>query len=147
MNDEYQYKILRLNTGEDIIGFCFVDSENDCVEIQNPMKVFIRRIPNIKKTVLMMLPWLPLEIVANDSAILNYEDILTIVEPKESFVEYYINILSQYEAEYDDEIFAADDEPITMEELFGDINLDEYEEQSTQEIEEVTEVRNKGLLH
>ena len=40
-----------------------------------------------------MSPWLPLELVENNYADLYSQDILTIIEPKKSLVEYYQNAM------------------------------------------------------
>ena len=98
MTEQIQIKILRLNTGEDIIGCCLMDDEHGCVGVENPMKVFIRRSQQVGQTMLYILPWLPLEIVEENYATINYDDIITMVDPKESFVEYYNNAVEQYEA-------------------------------------------------
>jgi len=95
---ELQIKILRLNTGEDIVGFCLMDDEHGCVSIENPMKVHIKRAtPPLGQTALYMMPWLPLEIIEDNLATINYDDIITIVDPKKSFVKYYNNAVEEYE--------------------------------------------------
>lgn len=96
MNETVEVKLLRLNTGEDIIGSCIMDDENSCVGVENPMKVIIKRMADEGQTMLVMYPWLPLEVIADDFATINYADILTIVEPKESFIDYYDNMVNQY---------------------------------------------------
>ena len=97
---ELQIKILRLNTGEDIVGSCLMDDEHGCVSIENPMKVFIKRAsPPLGQTALYMMPWLPLEIIEDNLATINYDDIITVVDPKKSFVEYYNNAVEEYEAQ------------------------------------------------
>ncbi len=98
MTEQIQIKILRLNTGEDIIGCCLMDDEHGCVGVENPMKVFIRRSQQVGQTMLYILPWLPLEIVEENYATINYDDIITMVDPKQSFVEYYNEAVEQYEA-------------------------------------------------
>ena len=101
---EVQVKILRLNTGEDIIGCCLMDDEHGCVGIENPMKVFVKR-ANVGQSMLFILPWLPIEIVADNYVTINYDDIITMVEPKKSFIEYYNNTVEQIEAkELDEEL-------------------------------------------
>lgn len=95
---EVQIKILRLNTGEDIIGCCLMDDEHGCVSVENPMKVFVRRSQSVGQSMLFILPWLPLEIVEDNFATINYDDIITVIEPKQSFVEYYNEAVEQIEA-------------------------------------------------
>ncbi len=95
--NESVYKLIRLNTGEDIIGHCMMDDVHEFVLVANPMKVIIRRLPDTDQTVLMMLPWLPLELIDEDIAEINYADIITMVKPKDSFVEYYNETVIKYE--------------------------------------------------
>jgi hypothetical protein len=91
------YKILRLNTGEDIMGHCILDDEDDFVLISNPMKVVLRRMSESNQTLLMMAPWLPLELVEEDLAAINYEDIITMVQPKKTFIDYYNDTVENYQ--------------------------------------------------
>ena len=97
MSGLVEIKILRLNTGEDIVGSCLMDDENGCVGVESPMKVAVQRSVELGQTMLVMYPWLPLEIVSDNFATINYADIITIVEPKDSFVEYYNNMVIEYE--------------------------------------------------
>jgi hypothetical protein len=113
MIEEIKYKIVRLNTGEDIIGACLIDDDNSCISIENPMKVYIKRMANANKTMLVMMPWLPLEIIDDDFATINYQDIITVLDPKESFIEYYTSMVEQFEARMrltDDSIDQEEDE-------------------------------------
>jgi hypothetical protein len=98
MTEQTQIKILRLNTGEDIIAECLLDEESNSVLVEGPMKVIISRIASEGHTMLIMLPWLPLEIIEYNLATINFNDIITMVEPKDSFVEYYYNTLDKYNA-------------------------------------------------
>jgi hypothetical protein len=98
MTEQTQIKILRLNTGEDIIAECLLDEESNSVLVDSPMKVIISRIASEGQTMLIMLPWLPLEIIEENLATINFNDIITMVEPKDSFVEYYFNTLDKYNA-------------------------------------------------
>lgn len=91
-------KIIRLNTGEDIIANCVLDDETNCVIVGNAMKVVITRVSTFGKTMLVMMPWLPLELIDEDLASINYDDIITIINPKQSFVEYYNNTVEQFQA-------------------------------------------------
>ena len=54
---------------------------------------------------LFILPWLPIEIVKDNYVTINYDDIITMVDPKQSFVEYYNTTVEQIEAkELDEEL-------------------------------------------
>jgi hypothetical protein len=129
MIQESQFKILRLNTGEDIVGVCTLDEENNCIGIEKPMKIKIMRIPEqSNKTILLMMPWLPVEIIQENFAVINYEDIITMIDPHTSFIEYYNSTVIEYE------------ERLSVDE---DSMFNEYDEEE-QEVEEVTD---KMKLH
>ena len=94
MNNETTIKIIRMQTGEDIISSIYEDDENDAVLLNNPMKVIVRRVPS-GQTIFMMVPWLPIEILKEDSAIIYGSDIITMLDPKDSLIEYYQNAINQ----------------------------------------------------
>jgi len=142
MTEQTQIKILRLNTGEDIIAECLLDEESNSVLVDSPMKVIISRIASEGQTMLIMLPWLPLEIIEENLATINFNDIITMVEPKDSFVEYYFNTLDKYNA------------LIEKREQEGGLNfsddLDEEEELDDETMEEMLEIikeRKDKQLH
>jgi hypothetical protein len=135
MTTETTIKFIRLVTGEDIVANCFINDETQYVDVENPMKVVISRFNNSKKSILIMMPWLPLEVIADEYATLKYEDILTMVDPKESFIEYYCNTVDKY-----NELIQSNLE----EDMFDEYNLeDEFDEEVTDE--EVSEYDELGL--
>ncbi len=146
-DNDTDYKILRLSTGEDIIGNCIFNDEEEYVLIDNPMKVMLQRVPEMKQTVMIMMPWLPLELIQDDFATINYTDIITTVNPKESFVEYYVNTVDKYqkilEKESDDNVekYSLDD--------FEDLDDEEEEFDSMMDdlLEEAQEAKKNQLLH
>ena len=85
-------KIVRLQSGEDIMADMIEDEENDTVMLDNPMHIIFKRIPT-GQTVMMMMPWLPIELIKENNAILFTSDILTVIEPKDDLVEYYGNVV------------------------------------------------------
>jgi hypothetical protein len=93
-----EVKLIRLNTGEDIIGNCLFDDDNNNLLIDSPMKVIVSRVTEVGKTMLIMMPWLPLEIVEDNIASISYDDVITMVNPKSHFVEYYFETVDHYEA-------------------------------------------------
>ena len=135
---ELQIKILRLNTGEDIVGSCLMDDEHGCVSIENPMKVYIKRAsPPLGQTALYMMPWLPLEIIQENLATINYEDIITVVDPKKSFVEYYNNAIEEIEAKQ------LKDQELTGEEE----DDDDVDEETMQEMLNALKESKRNRLH
>jgi hypothetical protein len=125
MTTESTIKFIRLVTGEDIVANCLINDETQYVDVENPMKVVISRFNNSKKSILIMMPWLPLEVIADEYATLKYEDILTMVDPKESFIEYYCNTVDKY-----NELIQSNLE----EDMFDEYNIDdEIEDEITNE--------------
>jgi hypothetical protein len=105
------------------------------------MRLVLRRLET-GKTVMMMLPWLPVEVMKENIATIPFKDILLVVDPKEEFVEYYDNTIIQIKSYIDE---------ANMEELFEDDYLDEYDDQeeqySEEEIDEIMEVKRKQPIH
>lgn len=127
-------KIVRLQSGEDIICNYYADEENGAVLLGDPMHLIFKRMPT-GKTIMMMMPWLPIEIIKDNSAIVYDSDILTIVEPKEELIHYYNqNVFhSQQLSETD-----------LSEQLLEE---DEEEELAPEEIEQILKERKKSNLH
>ena len=85
-------KIVRLQSGEDIIASIIEDDESEMVMLNNPMHLIFKR--TSQGTVMMMLPWLPIELIKDNMATIYSSDILTMVDPKDALVEYYGNMIN-----------------------------------------------------
>ena len=142
-------KIIRLQSGEDIIANYVEDNEEDTVLLDNPMHIIFKRIPT-GQTVMMMMPWLPIEIIKDNSALIYTSDILTVIEPKEELVKYYGDVvveaqhqmekkLPNFHGQDDDE---EDDDDEYDEELEGDEDI-----ASLEDMIEAMKSKNKGTLH
>jgi hypothetical protein len=135
-------KIVRLQSGEDIIADLHEDGENGIVMLDNPMHIIFKRIPS-GQTVMMMMPWLPIELIKENNAIIYQADILTVIEPKENLVQYYGNVVLQanermehspdFGGEEDDD--EEDDDDVEAEEL------------TEEEVFELIKERRKSKLH
>jgi hypothetical protein len=133
-------KIIRMQTGEDIMASMIEEQEqNETVVLNNPMRLVFRRLPT-GQTVLMMMPWLPVELIKEDSAIIYTTDIITVIEPKESMKEYYENLVDKTIEEM------MNSEEI-LEQRLANMEKEEQEEQKIAEeiINEIREMRNKQL--
>jgi len=133
-------KIIRMQTGEDIMASMIEKEEqNETVVLNNPMRLVFRRLPT-GQTVLMMMPWLPVELIKEDSAIIYTTDIITVIEPKESMKEYYENLVDKTIEEM------LNSEEI-LEQRLANMEKEEKEEQQIAEeiINEIREMRNKQL--
>ena len=129
-----------MQTGEDIMASMIEEQEqNETVVLNNPMRLVFRRLPT-GQTVLMMMPWLPVELIKEDSAIIYTTDIITVIEPKESMKEYYENLVDKTIEEM------INSEEI-LEQRLANMEKEEKEEQQIAEeiINEIREMRNKQL--
>lgn len=132
-------KIIRLQSGEDIIGNYKKDEHSGVIIVNRPMTLFFKRL-SMNRTVMMMGPWLPAELIEDNSAELYTKDILTVISPKESMISYYIN--------------AADDMETTLKENGSNIEAsltnydqdddDEEEDEEDDEILEMLQTQTSG---
>lgn len=133
MNNELSTKLFRLSTGEDIISSYLEDIENQVVILQHPMKLVYRRIPS-GATVMAVLPWLPAELIKNDYATIDAADIVTILDLKDTMVEYYNNVVANFV------LHTQNSEDALREKLFG-IEPEELN------LETVMEEKNNNIIH
>ena len=93
MNELIQgVKIVRLQSGEDIIASIIEDNESEMIMLDNPMHLIFKR--TSQGTMMVMLPWLPIELIKDNIATIYSSDVLTIVDPKDALVEYYGNLIN-----------------------------------------------------
>ena len=134
-------KIVRLQSGEDIMADIIEDEENDTIFLDNPMHIIFKRMPT-GQTVMMMMPWLPIEIIKENNAIVYATDILTMIDPKEDLINYYGNVVVEAqhrmveqrnfnELTYDDE----------------EEQDDEYDELAEDELFEILREKKSSKLH
>jgi hypothetical protein len=139
-------KIIRLQNGEDIISLCKQDEEEDGVTLVNPMTLMFKRLPT-GKGIMMMGPWLPVELVEGNATWIYNQDILTIMTPSAKVVEYY----NQSVIETDRGNFKTDDEiDETLDEIASMDGEDDDmmdEEDAMLELEQIRKEARKKLLH
>jgi len=93
MNDIIQgVKIVRLHSGEDIIAGLIQDNKSEMILLDNPMHLIFKR--TSQGTMMVMLPWLPIELIKDNIATIYSSDVLTIVDPKDALIEYYGNLIN-----------------------------------------------------
>ncbi len=120
-------KILRLNDGEDIITDYHLEQGN-IVVMNNPMTLFFKRL-SVGKSMVLMQPWLPIELVDTNCAKIYANQILTVIEPKSALVDYYKNaveesndIVTKYSDQIDESLlndaYASSDESLEEEEEY-----------------------------
>ena len=89
-------KIVRLQSGEDIIAQYKEDNGSGEVFLGSPMTVFYKRLPS-GKALMMMSPWLPIELIENNHAYIFVSDILTVFQPKQVLIDYYGKVVNETE--------------------------------------------------
>ena len=130
-----------MQTGEDIMASMVGEEEAETVLLEDPMRLIYRRMPT-GQTVLMMMPWLPVELIKDNSALIYNSDIITIIDPKESMVQYYDNLVMKtlLEMEKSEEM---------IEQLLKDQESEQEEEEQEYSMEELTkfieDVKNRTL--
>jgi len=130
-------KIVRLQSGEDVMADIIQYEESDTVMLDNPMQVIFKRMPT-GQTVMMMMPWLPIEIIKENNAIVYATDILTIIEPKDDLIRYYSSVVSEAQKK-------MEEKRNFTEEL--DNEEDNDEEFDSEEFFEVLKEKKNNKLH
>ena len=120
----HNVKLIRMQTGEDIMASIFEHEDSEQVLLNDPMRLIFRRMPT-GQTVMMMMPWLPVELIKENSATIYSSDIVTIIEPKETMIQYYDKLVERTTKDMAD----ADD---LLQQL-----LEENEEESEEQLPEV----------
>ena len=134
-------KFIRLKTGDDIVATCMIDEDSGWVDMENPMRVVVTRMNLASKAVLAMMPWLPLELVANEYASVKLDDIITMVDLSDSFAEYYRNALQEWQQNT-----SPVDDPFG-EDQGEDEEESPYEENVLQDILESLQDSKKRTIH
>lgn len=136
-----EIKILRLQDGEDIIASYHIDEISKMVVMNNPMTLFFKRISS-GKSMVMMAPWLPLELIGENTARVYETSVLTMIEPKKSLVDYYLSAVEESNELIQMNADAIDEALLT--ETDDDYNEDDAEFEQVQESIKETK---KNLLH
>ena len=139
-------KIIRLQSGEDVIADYQQIEGDESVLLSNPMSLMFKRMPT-GRAVMLMSPWLPLELVEKNEAWLYESDILTVVQPKQQIIDYYSNSVKEVE---EDMIASAMDEENYLRDITDEIDDEmsiEEEQQAMEELEELRKDVKKRLLH
>ena len=83
-----------MQTGEDIMASMFEQEDSDQIQLNDPMRLVFRRMPT-GQTVMMMMPWLPIELIKENTALIYSSDIITVIDPKETMIQYYDKLVER----------------------------------------------------
>ena len=132
-----------MQTGEDIMASMIGEEQEETVLLADPMRLIYRRMPT-GQTVLMMMPWLPVELIKDNSALIYNTDIVTIIEPKESMIEYYDNLVTKTLIEMEKSEGMI--EQLLKDQQQEDEEVEEKEEFSMEELTKfIEDVKNRTL--
>jgi hypothetical protein len=150
MNELIQgVKIVRLQSGEDIIASIIEDDESEMVMLNNPMHLIFKR--TSQGTVMMMLPWLPIELIKDNMATIYSSDILTMIDPKDALVEYYGNMINteQLKNMRDDTLVNNLKEAMNDNENEDELDIEEENEETLtrEEAMEIVHRKRSNRLH
>ena len=132
-------RIVRLQSGEDIIADCIPSLDEETVELKRPMHIIFKRIQT-GRSIMMMMPWLPVELIKENTAHIYGADILTYIEPKDDLIEYYNNAVN------DEDLETASTSSIRPQ-LFDEDEEPTDEELEEEELQELMEERKKSKVH
>lgn len=127
-----EIKLLRLQSGEDVISTCYEDLETKMVMLKDPMTIVFKRIKN--GSVLLIAPWLPAELIVDNTATIYISDILTTVEPKLMIKNYYVKLVDNLEK------FKREEEDTLRKFLEDDSEEDVYEDEEEDEEDEIESI-------
>ena len=138
----HNVKLIRMQTGEDIMASMFEQEDSDQIQLNDPMRLVFRRMPT-GQTVMMMMPWLPVELIKENSALVYTSDIVTVIDPKESMIRYYDKLVERTISDMADSDKMLDQ---LLEEQEEDENEEQQQEEMMQELlQHIQEVKNKKL--
>lgn len=133
-------RIIRLQSGEDIIAEFKENVEEDGVELRNPMTVFFKR-SSSGKAMMMLGPWIPFELIKGNSTWIYTQDILTVMTPRENIVSHYQEAVNEMEGYHQEmgSMEELDDDDMGVEEI--------SDEEVMEELEALRKEVKKKLLH
>jgi hypothetical protein len=143
-------KIIRLQSGEDIIAAYREENGEGTVLLANPMTLLFKRLPT-GKAIMLMSPWLPVELIESNATWVYTDDILSVMQPKANLIDYYNKSIKDLEIEMlassndvDQALSSYDDLP---EYEGSELNDMEVEEELMEELNQLRADVKKRLLH
>ena len=138
----HNVKLIRMQSGEDIMASMFEQEDSEQVQLNDPMRLVFRRMPT-GQTVMMMMPWLPVELIKENSALVYTSDIVTVIDPKESMIRYYDKLVERTINDMADSDKMLDQ---LLEEQEEEENEGQQQEEMMQELlQHIQQVKNKKL--
>lgn len=135
----HNVKLIRMQTGEDIMASMFEQEDSNQVQLNDPMRLVFRRMPT-GQTIMMMMPWLPVELIKENSAIVYSSDIITVIDPKETMIQYYDKLVERTIKDM------ADSDEL-LQNLLEEHEREEQEPELSEQLQEFLEEFKSKKLH
>lgn len=148
-------KIIRLQSGEDIIAAYREENGEGTVLLANPMTLLFKRLPT-GKAIMLMSPWLPVELIESNATWVYTDDILSVMQPKANLIDYYNKSIKDLEIEMlassndvDQALSSYDDLPEYEGSELDEMEVEEEisEEELMEELNQLRQDVKKRLLH
>ena len=150
MDNKPEIKIVRIQSGEDIIAEVHSETDSDLLVLNDPMHIIFKRL-STGQTVMMMMPWLPVELINENIATVYTDEILTLMNPKEELVSYYKKAAEQARLRMNEERsfnnFLDDDDELDGFDFAEGEEEDFVEEVTSEDMTSVMEAKKTGRLH
>jgi hypothetical protein len=150
MDNKPEIKIVRIQSGEDIIAEVHSETDSDLLVLNDPMHIIFKRL-STGQTVMMMMPWLPVELINENIATVYTDEILTLMNPKEELVSYYKKAAEQARLRMNEERsfnnFLEDDDELDGFDFAEGEEEDFVEEVTSEDMTSVMEAKKTGRLH
>lgn len=120
-----EVKLVRLKAGEDIL--CSYEAIDGHAILENPLLVMFRR--DESGSGMIFMPWLPVELIDSNMAIIDEKDVMTVMNPRQSLVSYYhaqIDKITRRLSEDDD--FFEDSMAEPTDEQLNSIDMDQIKD-------------------
>lgn len=148
MDNKPEIKIVRIQGGEDIMAEVYSETDSDLLILNDPMHLIFKRL-STGQTVMMMMPWLPVELITENIATVYTDEVLTLMNPKEELVTYYKKAAEQARMRMEEDrsfnnVLEDDDDLDGFD--FAD-EEDFVEEVHSDDITDMMEAKKTGRLH
>jgi len=150
MDNKPEIKIVRIQSGEDIIAEVHSETDSDLLVLNDPMHIIFKRL-STGQTIMMMMPWLPVELINENIATVYTDEILTLMNPKEELVSYYKKAAEQARLRMNEERsfnnFLEDDDELDGFDFAEGEEEDFVEEVTSEDMTSMMEAKKTGRLH
>ena len=117
-------QIIRLVTGEDIVGH--ITNQEFGYMIYEPMMLRVNHRGNDPQGILQLAYWLPVELIRSNSAVVQHDHVITVLDPDDNFKDFYLSTVQKIkdlmETRNNEDLLSKDDIMDIMESMKLDSN-------------------------